>query len=155
MSVTWLKFSQLCMAWVGKPPKFHAEIAHKQLSKGLAICPTLACWLIQIHGAVLEECWIRRTGLSIFIIHIYYFVSKKKKKNLIDRKGTSFLFLVHTGTLVTSVFLSVWGRFTFFTKALWGYCWFCFMIFLSSFAITISASVMWSLLAAFRCEMLF
>lgn len=43
--------------------------------------------------------------LSSSFIFTALFQKRRRKKNLIDRKGTSFLFLVHTGTLVTSVYV--------------------------------------------------
>lgn len=46
-------------------------------------------------------------------------------------------------------------RFTFCTRAHWGCCLYCSMIFQSFFVIITSASVMWSLLVASKCEMLF
>ena len=51
-----IKILQLCVALISESQEFHAKIAHRKCTEGLALCPAVAGRLVPVPGAIFEEC---------------------------------------------------------------------------------------------------
>lgn len=56
---------QLCMALIGESQEFHAKIAHRKCTEGLALCSAVAGRLVPVPGALFEECRAGSASMSL------------------------------------------------------------------------------------------